>query len=104
MEKQITQPNYGPAEYDFDFTFDFKLTLSDYILVAVYVIFAVPVIALVHLIKFFYLKIKNTGHSRRQLPELKTIDHGRFSLISKFILLIFYALSLWQLRLVSQYC
>ncbi len=83
MKKQITHPDYGPSEYNFDFTFEFKLTFFDYILMGVYVIFVVPVLLLIHLVEISYLKIKDSGQSHRRRPESKKMDHGELSLISK---------------------
>ena len=83
MKKQILQPNYGPSEYDFDFSFEFKLTFFDYILLGFYVLFAVPVMLLVKLVQFFYIKTINIGQPRSKPAKLKAPDHREFSLISK---------------------
>lgn len=83
MKKRISQPNYGPAEYEFDFSFDFELSFSDYILLGLYVLFAVPVMLLVQLIQSVYKKITNVGQRHGKAQKLKTADQGEFSLLSK---------------------
>ena len=84
MKKIIRQPDYGPSEYDFDFSFEFKLTFFDYILLGFYLLFAVPVTLLVKLVQFFHLKIVNTKQPHSKTAKLKASNHGEYSLISKF--------------------
>ncbi|MBT8359816.1 MAG: hypothetical protein KJO32_02590, partial [Deltaproteobacteria bacterium] len=83
MKKQIRQPNYGPLEYEFDFSFEFKLTFFDYILLGFYVVFAFPLMLLVKLVQLIYLKATTIGQPHRKPAKLKSADHGEYSLISK---------------------
>ena len=83
MKKQVSHPNYGPAEYDFDFSFDFELSFSEYILLGLYVLFALPVVLLVQLIHFIYKKSVDTWQRILNARKLKSAGHGKYSLLSK---------------------
>ena len=86
MKKQVSQPDYGPAEWDINFSFDLDLNLFDYFLVALYVVFIAPILFLFQLAQKLFRSIKSLYDNRKNPQQEKAADahgYGLLSMIAK---------------------
>jgi len=84
MKVQLSQPNYGPKEWDFDFSFDLDLSFSDYLFIGLYLVFIVPFALLLELVQFIYFAVKDTVFVPSERQEKPGKTHGLLSMISKY--------------------
>ena len=84
MQQEYHQPNYGPTEYDFDFTFELDFSFSDYLLLGVYFIFILPVLAMLSIAYTLFHKIKGIIIQTREPKEKQPSSSGLLSFVSKF--------------------
>jgi len=84
MKVQLSQPNYGPKEWDFDFSFDLDLSFSDYLFIGLYLIFIVPFALLLELVQFIYFTVKGTVFAPSEQQEKPGKTHRLQSMISKY--------------------
>ena len=86
MKKQVSQPDYGPLEWDIDFSFDLDLNLFDYFLVALYLVFIAPILFLFQLAQQLFRSIKSLYDNRNKPRQEKAADahgYGLLSIIAK---------------------
>ena len=86
MKKQVSQPDFGPSEWDIDFSFDLDLNLFDYFLVALYLVFIAPILFLFQLAQKLFRSIKSLYENRKNPQQEKAADahgYGLLSMIAK---------------------
>jgi len=84
MKKQVSQPDYGPNEWDFDFSFDLDLSITDYLFLGFYLIFIAPIAFISGLVHSLYCKLKDSLNGPVEQQKIQKPTHGRLSMISKF--------------------
>lgn len=57
MKLTVNQPDYGPSEWDIDFSFDLEMSLLDYLFVGMYLIFFIPLELLFTGVTIIYRKV-----------------------------------------------
>ena len=89
MKTQVSQPDYGPKEWDFDFSFDLDLSFSDYLFLGLYLIFIVPIAFISGLAQSLFCKVKDSLQAEsecsvRQWPSFRSIrrDCARSSTVA----------------------
>lgn len=83
MKMQVSQPDYGPEEWDFDFDFDLDLSVSDYLFLGFYLIFIIPIAFISGLAQSLFCKVKGSLHPESEQQNIKKPEHGLLSMISK---------------------
>lgn len=83
MEEKISQPDYGPNEWDIDFSIDLDLNFSDYLLIGCYLIFVAPVLLLFQVAESIYSWTIRLFSTKRFKLETKQTNYGLVSMISK---------------------
>ena len=83
MKKQVSQPDYGPNEWGFDFSFELDLGISDYLFLGFYLIFVAPIAFISSLIHSLYCKVTNSLNGAVEQQKIQKPNHGMLSMISK---------------------
>ena len=83
MKTQVSQPDYGPNEWDFDFSFDLDLSFSDYLFLGLYLIFIVPIAFISGLAHSLFCKVKDSLQAESEQQKIEKPRHGLLSTISK---------------------
>ena len=83
MSKMNRQPDYGPDEWDIDFSFDLDLSFSDILLYGCYLIVVVPVSLLMSASKSVFSWFASLFSKEQEVSESKVANFGLASMISK---------------------
>jgi len=83
MNKESYQPDYGPTEYDLDFTFELDFSMSDYLMIGAYFVFIVPVFLVMGLVTAVYRGIRNIFRRADETTEEQLSSPGLLSFVSK---------------------
>ena len=83
MQHESYQPDYGPTEYDIDFSFDLDFSFSEYLIIGVYFVFILPVLMLLSLVQSLFRWIKNAVAPVRESEEEQPNSPGLLSFVSK---------------------
>ena len=83
MKKQVSQPDYGPNEWDFDFSFDLDLSFSDYLFLGFYLIIIAPIAFVLVVVHYAYCQLGNRIKTLGGEQEKQKASHGILSVIAK---------------------
>lgn len=85
MTLKENQPDYGPSEWDINFSFDLELSLLDYLFLGIYLLFFIPLQLLFAGVTFIYRKVSGWFNppEKHQAASNQSPSPGLLSLISK---------------------
>ena len=83
MKKEVSQPDYGPNEWNFDFSFDLDLSFSDYLFVGFYLIIIAPIAFFLDVGHYAYCQLRDSIKTLGGRQEKQKSSHGILSVIAK---------------------